>query len=53
MTTDSTVSQVLLKLLCAFVLLTVLYCSAKVGARYFALPVEPVESFKYQGPEGE
>ena len=45
---DSTVNQGFVRLLCVFVVLTVLYCCAKVGARYFALPVEPVEPFRFQ-----
>lgn len=45
---DSIVSEGFVRLLCFFVALTVLYCCAKVGARYFALPVEPVEPFRFQ-----
>lgn len=45
---DSTVSEGFVRLLCFFVALSVLYCCAKVGVRYFALPVEPVEPFRFQ-----
>lgn len=40
---DSTV-----RLLCVFVILSVLYCCAKVGVRYFELESEPVEPFRFQ-----
>jgi len=46
---DSTISAGFVRLLCAFVVLSVLYCCAKVGMKYFELPVEPVQPFKQVG----
>ena len=46
---DANISAGFLRLFCAFIVLTVLYCCAKVGARYFELPVQPVEPFNQVG----
>lgn len=45
---DAAVSQGLTRGLLLFVLLSVLYCCAKVGVRYFELESEPVEPFRFQ-----
>jgi len=50
---ESTVSAGFVRLLCAFVVLSVLYCCVKVGVRYFELESEPAEPFRYQGQAGE